>query len=511
MPPRQIYLLSPSELSPETIAVAFAKTSRSPESFREIAAGLSAAASAEFHEKWVVGYGHASVAEHAVLHLAFENVSRLAVESIESNRLASYTEKSSRYQKWGKADFFIPPELDGHPLRDDYICTCRLLFDAYAQFLDPVRNLVEKQYPPRLKETEETYDRRIRSQYADVCRFLLPAASLANLGMTANARVLENAIRKLGAHPLAEVRQIAAEIKRVAHAEVPTLVKYAEADKYLLETSKDINHGMHEKNREKIFSVDSVRSVVNTDWCQLIYHDPDGETKLLAAALYRFGGMPFTQATQTVRSASEAERAHLAASLLGKLTRHDTPLRELEHTAYTFDLTLDNGAYAEFKRHRMMTQTPQALTARLGYTLPRRIVEAGLEAPYRATMETAAEVYEKLAEWNPHVAAYIVPNAFNRRVLFTLNLREAFAFCRLRAATNAHFSLRRVALRIAEEIQRVHPLLAKYLALPKAESGAVPGNQGWQQVEAEFFAACTCEPCAEPLLYPQVGKTSPSG
>ncbi len=83
MPDRQIYLLSPKEHSPETIAVAFAKTSRSPELFREIAAGLTDEKSAQFHEKWVVGYGHASVAEHAVLHIALENVSRLAIESIE--------------------------------------------------------------------------------------------------------------------------------------------------------------------------------------------------------------------------------------------------------------------------------------------------------------------------------------------------------------------------------------------------------------------------------------------
>lgn len=41
MPEREIYLLSPRLLSPETIAVAFAKTSRSPESFRAIAAELS--------------------------------------------------------------------------------------------------------------------------------------------------------------------------------------------------------------------------------------------------------------------------------------------------------------------------------------------------------------------------------------------------------------------------------------------------------------------------------------
>ena len=34
MPPRRIYLLSPKDLPPETIAVAFAKTSRSPEFFQ---------------------------------------------------------------------------------------------------------------------------------------------------------------------------------------------------------------------------------------------------------------------------------------------------------------------------------------------------------------------------------------------------------------------------------------------------------------------------------------------
>ena len=132
MPEREIYLLSPRALSPETIAVAFAKTSRAPESFRAIAAELSDESSAKFHEKWVVGYGHASVAEHAVLHIAFENVSRIAIESIESNRLASYTEKSTRYQKWGPDDFTIPPEMDGHPLRAEFVDTIRLLFKAYA-------------------------------------------------------------------------------------------------------------------------------------------------------------------------------------------------------------------------------------------------------------------------------------------------------------------------------------------------------------------------------------------
>ena len=225
MPQREIYLLSPRALSPETIAVAFAKTSRAPESFRDIAAELSDEKSAQFHEKWVVGYGHASVAEHAVLHIAFEGVSRLAIESIESNRLASYTEKSTRYQTWGSDDFWIPSELDGHPLREGFVDTVRLLFQAYADSLVPVRTLILERFPRRENESDEAWDRRLRSKYVDVCRFLLPAASLANVGMTANARVIENTIRKMLSHELAEVREIGARVKEVALDETPTLVK----------------------------------------------------------------------------------------------------------------------------------------------------------------------------------------------------------------------------------------------------------------------------------------------
>lgn len=140
---------------------------------------------------------------------------------------------------------------------------------------------------------------------------------------------------------------------------------------------------------------------------------------------------------------------------------------------------MDQGAYFEFKRHRMMTQSPQRLTASLGYATPQLIREAGVEAAYHRAMQQAAETYQRLAEWNPHVAQYIVPNGFYRRVLATFNLREAYHFCQLRAASNAHFSMRRLALRIAAEIRRVHPLLASAMDLP-AES--------WQDIEARYFA-----------------------
>lgn len=473
--PRKIYLLSPKELSPETIAVTFAKTSRSPETFREIAADLNDEKSAEFHEKWVVGYGHASVAEHAVLHIAIENVSRMAVESIESNRLASFTEKSTRYQKWGSDDFIIPLELEENPqIKKGFLRVCRLLFKTYTQSLSPVRDLVAKQNPRRENETEESYDRRIRSQYVDSCRFLLPAASLANVGMTANARVLENSIRKMLSHPLQEVREIGVELKTTCRAELPSLVKYAESSLYLKKTREQFT-GEAESLKETKMKVPLGGL---TDWCQLIDYDPQGEVKVMAAVLYHYAQMPYQQVLETLKSTPSSERNRLAGELMGNLDIHDNPPRELEHTSYTFDLILDQGGYAEFKRHRIMTQTPQPLTGHLGYVVPRKIFEAGVEASYRSAMEEAAKEYDLLVQWNPHVASYVIPNGFNRRVLFTMNLREAYAFCRLRAATNAHFSIRRVARKVAEEIARVHPLLA---------SSLLPTNETWMGIEEQFM------------------------
>jgi thymidylate synthase ThyX len=477
MPEREIYLLSPRALSPETIAVAFAKTSRSPESFRAIATELSDEKSAQFHEKWVVGYGHASVAEHAVLHIAFENVSRLAIESIESNRLASYTEKSTRYQKWGMDDFTIPPELDSHPLRAEFVDTIRLLFKAYADSLNPVRTLILDRFPRRENEKDEAWDRRIRSKYVDVCRFLLPAVSLANVGMTANARVMENTIRKMLSHELMEVREIGAQVKEVSKTETPTLVKYAEAVPYMVETIKEFEES-DTSTPSAMQRIEGLETGAG-EWCKLVYYDQDGERRVLAAALYRFGEMTYADGLSYVATLSEEAKATLAESLLRRLGKYDVPLRELEYCNYTFDLVMDQGAYAEFKRHRMMSQTPQRLTTRLGCATPLLITEAGFGFEYEAAMDAAANMYEELYEFNPAVAQYVVPNGFNRRVLAQFNLREAFAFCQLRSAANAHFSIRRVAQKIYEEMARVHPLLTKYMKIH---------DETWQGVEEGYFA-----------------------
>lgn len=475
---RRVYPLSPSRLSAETIAVTFAKTSRSPEPFDVIAAELDAEKSAKFSEKWIVGYGHSSVAEHAVLHLALENVSRLAIETIESNRLASYTEKSTRYQEWNPEAYVLPPEIAGSPYENCYREIVPKLFETYAEALQALRSWSQTNIPRQEGESEKAWQNRARTQAVDVCRFLLPAASLANVGVTINARALEYAIRKLLSSELQEVREIGAEVKAVATQEVPTLVKYANPIPSLTYL------------REQLSTKETPAAFNSSEpWCRLLKVEPEGEEQVLAAVLYRFGSQSYAACLDWVRGMTEAEKSALVNEIFTEMGAYDVPLREFEYATYDFDLIIDQGAYFELKRHRMMTQTAQCLSTRLGYAIPKAISEAGFEQPYRQVMDSAAAAYEELAAWNPAVAAYVVPNAFNRRVLCRLNMREMFHLTRLRCSPNAHFSMRRAARAMAKNMQAVHPNFWAKINLSEEETS--------QSITAKYFS----EVAAIPLIY----------
>jgi thymidylate synthase ThyX len=269
-------------------------------------------------------------------------------------------------------------------------------------------------------------------------------------------------------HPLEEVRQIGESVKRVARLETPTLVKYAERVPYVEECASALDRLGQD-----------LASQAACATTRLLAYEPEAEMRVLAAALFAHSNSSFDHAYAVLQAMDRERRAELAQTLLGGMDAFDAPLRELEHSTYTFETVLDQGAYFELKRHRMMTQTPQQLSTELGFSVPRLMTEAGFEPRYRRAMEVAGEAYRRLAAWNPQVAAYLVPNGYNRRVLMTLNLREAYHLCELRSAANAHFSMRRVALQMAEQIKEVHPLLAGFMRLP--------ADVDWRTIERENF------------------------
>lgn len=61
----------------------------------------------------------------------------------------------------------------------------------------------------------------------------------------------------------------------------------------------------------------------------------------------------------------------------------------------------------------------------------------------------------------------------------TFNLRSADHFVALRSAPNAHFSIRRVAQRLFEQINAVAPYLGAQLRVCPGET--------WQEIEQRYF------------------------
>jgi len=126
-----------------------------------------------------------------------------------------------------------------------------------------------------------------------------------------------------------------------------------------------------------------------------------------------------------------------------------------------------------------MTQTVQPISTLLGYAVPRCIVDAGFEFEYHKAMQSAHKTFTQIAEWNPHVAGYLVPNGYNRRLLLRANIRSLDHLINLRSAQNAHFSVRRLAQRLSEEIQLINPLLSYWIRKNNSETSI--------SVETEYF------------------------
>ena len=281
---RRIYTL-PNNLMPEVKAVTFAKCSRRPEPFDQIVQELTEEKSSEFHEKWVVGFGHSSIAEHAVISLAVENVSILASKVIEDCRLAAFTEKSTRYQIFNKERVYKPENIMNSPLSGVYEDTVNFLMDTYQEISEPMREFIEKKYPQK-EENDKLYNMISKSRACDNIRYLLPTATLTNLGMTINARELEHLVKKLLSHPLKEMGDIGREIKEKAIEAVPTLIRFAEKNPYTIETKKKLTEIIKKELNQNPQSNQAV-TIVN--------YDPEAENRLVAALLYPYSRFSYKE------------------------------------------------------------------------------------------------------------------------------------------------------------------------------------------------------------------------
>jgi thymidylate synthase ThyX len=461
---------------PETVKGAlFARYSRSPKSLRrlfldEFFEGVGAGAPTppgdevglaradRLYQRVFNDYGDDSVAQLGGVHLAVEDASNILTKVLERGRLMAYLEQSTRYipytdRRDGAWRYLVPAELDGHPLRGEYVAVQDEAFEVYARWIEPMQAWFAARHPKSPGDSDGVYRAAIRAKALDTLRGLLPAATQSNVGMFGTGQAYEALLLRLRAHPLAEARTLADAMLRELRKVIPAfLTRVDQPDRggawsaYLAET------------RERMTALaarltDGVDASL-ADEVTLVEFDPDGEVKVVAAALYAASSLPDADAIALARRLTPEDRIAVLRAYVGtRRNRRHKPGRAFERTAYRFDVLTDYGAFRDLQRHRLLTIDWQRLSAAHGYTQPQAIVDAGGDADWKRVMDRSAALHDALvAAGLIDVAPYAVSMAYRVRFVMDMNAREAMHVIELRTAPQGHPAYRRVC-------QRMHRLI----------------------------------------------------
>jgi len=322
----------------------------------------------------------------------------------------------------------------------------------------------------------------IRARACDVLRGLLPAATRSNVGIFATAQSYEQLLLRMRAHPLAEVRACSdlmlAELRKVIPAfltRVDRPDRGGRWSEYLAETRDATAAAVRAALGD--IEPEPRPEVVLTDF------DPDGEKKVIAAAMYAAGSLSDDQLLEAAKGLDVEEGAAILRAYVGqRRNRRHKPGRAFERTSYRFDVLCDYGAFRDLQRHRTLTIEWQALSPAHGFELPPDIEAIGAASEWDAVMTGSADLFDAMEGAGLGEAAqYAVSMAYRIRFVMQMNARAAMHMIELRTTPQGHPTYRRVC-------QQMHRLI-RDVAGHEAIAGAMRfvdlsgGEQG--RLEAE--------------------------
>jgi flavin-dependent thymidylate synthase len=439
--------LATETATPEVISAAYARISRSPKSVTELrqSALTELAKARRSNQNIIFELGHASVAEHAVFNFDIIGISRLLTETVETVRLASFTEKSQRYVTFNR-NYLVPAELDApglELLKKDYIQMMENLFEEYRVCCDALVKLHASENP-QLSRTD------CECRAKEDARYILPLSTLTQLGMTINARSLENLLQRLSATPLKEAGELHAMLLEPVEAICPSLVKY---------TGKDTYHGSLSNLPDLI----PRPQAASREPITLIDHTACADDRILSAMLYSLGKGSYADCKAMLDSLAEEKKQELWRQVFDGVKPWSKMNRAFELAEFTFELMMSESCWAQFKRHRMATMLRQCSGVGSAFIIPDVIRQIGRQAQWEGLLDKAQALGARLGAVSPPTAAYARLNASEVRVLVKMNLRELYHFVRLRSDAHAQWEIRELSHGITEKIRAVAPRSTSWL------------------------------------------------
>jgi thymidylate synthase ThyX len=492
---------------PEVVKGAlFARYSRSAKSLRrlfldEFSDKVAGAASDEIgvaraeqlYERVFLEYGDDSVAQLGGAHLACEQASQLLAKVLERGRFGAYLEQSTRYVPYddrpgGRWRYAVPPEVEADPdLATRYRASLDKAFETYKRWLEPMQEHFRSVAPRDPNDSDFIYRMATRARACDALRGLLPAATRSNVGIFATAQSYEQLLLRMRAHPLEEVRVygdlILAELRRV----IPAFLVRVDVPERGGRWSAYLE-GARRRTEAATQAAVAVETPDPAPLVSLTDFDPEGEVKIVAAAMYESSDLPDEQLLRMARAMGAEERAAVLRAYVGERTnRRHKPGRAFERTGYRFDVLCDYGAFRDLQRHRPMTVMWQALSPEHGFEMAPEIEDAGAAGDWNAVMDESAGLHATLAEAGLGPAAqYAVAMAYRIRFVMDMNAREAMHVIELRTTPQGHPAYRRVAQEMYRLIaeQAGHRTVAeamKFVDLSGGEEGRLEAERRTEQ------------------------------
>ncbi len=417
----------------------------------------------DFYIKWLAQFGDDSIAQMAGTHLAYTGISQLAIKQIEDMRLGiAPIEKSTRYVDYsskinGSYRYYTDPSLEQMGLLQEYKTVMDGLFETYTIILQKYQEFLKGKYP--LEE-----DRVIRTKAFDTARLLLPVSTLSQVAFFANGQAFEYMINRGLDHQLGEIRWSSQRAFEELSKVIPAFLRRLETDDskdyrtYMARKGDRVQTALQEMGYQKHYKDTQNQPV------KLLEFDPAGEEKIIAGLIYLETHEPFDLVLGKVKQMSAAQReAVLGKALEGRKAKYYKIPRAFENAQLRFEITMNIGAWRDLHRHRTQTQMRQRFTIDNGFDVPEGLKEAGLAEMYIAATKKAEELFKKIEATNPEMAQYCCTMGHRVRFMQYQNLRAFFWEAELRTTSQGHPDYRVIEQEKARQVQRIYPLLSKYL------------------------------------------------
>src|SRR5208337_3946416 len=140
---------------------------------------------------------------------------------------------------------------------------------------------------------------------------------------------------------------------------VPSLIILSDPESFKKQTGADVSDGILVNGRKMLsaFSRHYLSPFPSRvkNRVILIDHTPDPDTRIVASLLHSSSSNSYEECLYSAKKMRNPGRELFLKHVLKDLSEHDSLFREFETVSFLFEIVLSSSAYAQIKRHRMMT------------------------------------------------------------------------------------------------------------------------------------------------------------